>query len=60
MNMRSTKLILFGCICALGIANIVVTLNHEGGTITSIGVLIGVILFLMGAIRIYLALRHDA
>jgi hypothetical protein len=45
-------------ILAFGLTIVVVTLAHGGG-VTSFGVLIGVLFSLLGAGRLYLALRKD-
>lgn len=57
-TLRNTKLVLSTFAVLLGIASIVSTFVN-GGTIGSIGVLLGAILIVMGSIRIYLTLRHD-
>jgi hypothetical protein len=59
VNLKLVKLVLFGAILALGVATIVVTLANGGG-ITSRGILFGGILCAMAAVRLFLALRHDA
>lgn len=56
MNQSRVKLVMFGLIFALGVANIVVTLANGGG-VTSIGVVIGVVLCALAAARIYLSLK---
>lgn len=56
MNQRNFKLAMFGLIFALGVANIVVTLTSGGG-LTSVGVLIGGILCVMAAARIWISLK---
>ncbi|MBI2691452.1 MAG: hypothetical protein HYX29_05865 [Solirubrobacterales bacterium] len=57
--MRNVKIILFVAIFALGLATIIVTLAN-GGTLTSRGILFGGILCAMAALRIFLALKHNA
>lgn len=57
-TLRNTKLVLSTFAVLLGIASIVSTFVN-GGNVTSIGVLLGAILIVMGSIRIYLTLRHD-
>ncbi len=56
MNQRNVRLAMFGVIFALGLANIIVTFANGGG-ITSVGVLIGGILCLMAAARIWISLK---
>jgi hypothetical protein len=45
-------------ILAFGVTIVVVTIAHGGG-ITSFGILIGVLFCLLGAGRLYLAVRKD-
>ncbi len=56
MKQRNVKLAMFGVIFALGVANITVTLANGGG-VTSVGVLIGGILCVMAAARIWISLK---
>lgn len=56
MKQATPKLFLFVVIFALGVANIVVTLSNGGG-LTSVGVLIGTLLCLLAAARIWLTLK---
>lgn len=59
MNMRSTKVVLFFAILALGVATIVRTVV-AGGSWNSQGVLLGGILCVMALMRLYLTFRHEA
>lgn len=56
---RNLKLTLSALAVLLGLATIVVTLAAGGGAAAR-GVLLGGILALMGALRMYLTLRHGA
>lgn len=56
---RNLKLTLSALAVLLGMATIVVTLVAGGG-VTARGILLGGVLALMGALRMYLTLRHEA
>lgn len=56
--MRNAKIILSLLAVLLGLAAIVVTVTAGGG-VTARGILLGGVLALMGALRLYLTVRHD-
>ncbi len=56
--MRNAKIILSSLAVLLGLATIAVTVTAGGGA-TARGILLGGVLALMGALRLYLTLRHD-
>jgi hypothetical protein len=56
--MRNAKIVLSTLAVLLGLATIAVTVNAGGGA-TARGILLGGVLAVMGALRLYLTLRHD-
>ncbi len=59
LRYRRTKLVLSTLALVLGLATVIVTLTADGGSVTSRGVLLGLILMLLAGTRLTLTLRGD-
>lgn len=57
--MRNVKIVLSALAMLLGLTTIAVTLAAGGGMLAR-GILLGAVLAVMGGLRLYLTLRHDA